>query len=251
MVAVDGARPARQPLCRLDRGGAAASPLGRRCTLYGVSSARYLGRVEVSDGDADHEVVLPYGLTASGTVGAIRELHAYLHAINSASVEYGYGRLEDFMQPAGFSGLVSNVIVRAVVRAAETANPGLALNRHPNGRPDVVPRAVYPGDAVKRGSKGIEVKASRYRSGWQGHNAEPGWLLIVQFDIDTKTEPIYDRTPTNVSRIMCASLDEKDWTFSGRREGSRRTPTASINPDGLQKLEAGTVYSRQKVRLTY
>lgn len=216
-----------------------------------MSPARYLGRLGVSDGDANHEVALPYGLTAGGIVGAIRELHAYLHAINTASVEYGYGRLEDFMQPAGFSGLVSNVIVRAVVRAAGTANPGLALNRHPNGRPDIVPRAVYPGDAVKRGSEGIEVKASRYASGWQGHNAEPGWLLIVQFDIDTKTEPVYDRTPTNVRRVMCACLDERDWTFSGRRGGSRRTPTASINATGLQKLEAGTAYARQDVRLTY
>ena len=101
---------------------------------------------------------------------------------------------------------MSNVIVRAVVRAAETANPGLALNRHPNGRPDIVARAVYPGDAVKRGSKGIEVKASRYRSGWRGHNAEPGWLLIVQFDIDTKTE----QQPTSAG--ACAPV----WT---RRTG--------------------------------
>ena len=168
-----------------------------------MSPARYLGRVEVSRSDANDGVALPHGLIAGGIVGAIRELHAYPHAINTASVEYGYGRLEDFVQPAGFSGLVSNVIVRAVVRAAETANPGLALNRHPNGRPDIVPRAVYPGDAVKRGSKEIEVKASQYRSGWHGHNAEPVWLLIVQFDIDIKTEPAYDRTPTNLYNARC------------------------------------------------
>ena len=194
-------------------------------------------------------VDLPYGLTPGGIVDAIGELHAYLHAINTASVEYGYGRLEDFMQPAGFSGLVSNVVVRAVAKAAETATPGLALNRHPNGRPDIVPRAVYPGDAVRRGGEGIEVKASRYASGWQGHNVEPGWLLIVQFDIDTTTEPVYDRTPTNVRRIMIAHLDAMDWTFSGRRPGSRRTPTASINPHGLRKLQAGTVYARQAAQL--
>ena len=153
------------------------------------------------------------------------------------------------MQPAGFSGLVSNVIVRSVVRAAETATPGLALNRYPNGRPDIVPRAAYPGDAVKRGATGIEVKASRYSSGWQGHNPEPGWLLIVQFNVDTKTEPIYERTPTNVSRVLCARLAGKDWKFSGRGEGSRRTPTASITQHGLLKLEAGTVYARQSESL--
>ena len=214
-----------------------------------MSPARYLGRTQVNKHDVNDSVELPYGLTAEGIVGAINELHAYLHAINTASVEYGYGRLEDFMQPAGFSGLVSNMIVRAVVKAAESATPGLALNRHPNGRPDIVPRATYPDDSVKRGEEGIEVKASRYTSGWQGHNLESGWLLIVQFDIDTKTEPLYDRTPTNVSRVMIAHLDEWDWTFSGRRAGSRRTPTASINPHGLRKLETGAVYERKAVAL--
>lgn len=85
-----------------------------------MSPARYLGRVEVSESDAHHDVALPYGLTAAGLVGAMRELHAYLHAINTASVEYGYGRLEDFMQPAGFSSLVSNVI-RHVARWPRSA----------------------------------------------------------------------------------------------------------------------------------
>ena len=184
-------------------------------------------------------------MTTDGIVSAVNELYAYLHALNTASVEYGYGRLEDFMQPAGFSGLLSNVFVRAVTKSAETATPGLALNRFPNGRPDIVPRAVYSGDSVKNGHEGVEVKASRARSRWQGHNAETGWIMIAQLNVDTKTEPLYNRTPTHVERVLIANLDAEDWSFSGRRAGSRRTPTASINQRGLEKLEAGVVYARQ------
>ena len=210
------------------------------------TSPRYLERPQARLKETDQSISLPYGMTAAGIVQAINELYAYVHAINSASVQYGYGRLEDFMQPAGFSGLLSNVFVRAVTKSAETAKPGLALNRYANGRPDIVPRATYPGDSIKNGSEGVEVKASRASSGWQGHNAETGWILIVQLEIDTKTEPIYDRPPTRVDRILIAKLDDNDWTFSGRNPGSRRTPTASINQRGQEKLERGVVYQRRQ-----
>lgn len=207
---------------------------------------RYLERPRANLDGVDLSVELPYGMTAEGVVAAINELYAYLHVVNSASVHYGYGRLEDFMQPAGFSGLLSNVFVRAVTKSAETATPGLALNRYPNGRPDIVPRTEYPGDAVRRGQEGIEVKASRARSGWQGHNAETGWILIVQLEIDTNTEPVHDRTPTCIERVLIANLDSEDWSFSGRGPGSRRTPTASINQRGRKKLEAGVVYCARR-----
>lgn len=43
---------------------------------------------------------------------------------------------------------------------------------------------------------------------------------------------------------MCAKLDLEHWSFSGRREGSRRTPTASILREGTDLLHASAVYER-------
>jgi hypothetical protein len=183
-------------------------------------------------------------MTAGGFVDAINDVYAYLHALNTASIEHGYNRLDDLMQPAGFSGLLSNVFVRSLAKSFATGTPGLAINQLGGGRPDLVPRARYSGDAVLRGDHGVEVKVSRYESGWQGHNPETGWILIVQVAIDTATEPVYEREPTTVNRVLMANLEEADWTFSGRSETSRRTPTASINPRGYAKLNEGEIYRR-------
>lgn len=209
---------------------------------------RYLNRPEALEGDADVSVELPYGMTAAGVVAAINDAYAYLHALNRASIEHGYNRLEDLMQPAGFSGLLSQLFVRSLAREFASRTPGLAVNQYPNGRSDLVPRALYPGDAVLRGQEGLEVKVSRAESGWQGHNPETGWVMIVQVTVDAKTQPVYERTPTTVERVMIARLDENDWAFSGRRPGSRRTPTASINALGRQKLERGLARVKRNVQ---
>ena len=205
---------------------------------------RYLERPEAKIDEAVETIALPYGMNARGVVKAINDVYAYLHALNRASVEYGYSRLEDLMQPAGFSGLLSNVFVRSIAREFSTAIPGLAMNTMWGGRPDLVPRAKYADDSVLQGDEGVEVKVSRYERGWQGHNAETGWIAIVQVAIDHESEPVYDRAPTIVNRVLIANLAVEDWNFSGRREGSRRTPTASINDSGYAKLVQGAVYVR-------
>src|SRR3954462_2677767 len=112
---------------------------------------RYLERPEAKREDANESVVLPYGVTAKGFVDAINDMYSYLHALNKASIEHGYNRLEDLMQPAGFSGLLSNVFVRSIARQFGTAVPGLAVNQHGGGRPDLVPRAKYQNDSVLQG----------------------------------------------------------------------------------------------------
>ncbi len=205
---------------------------------------RYLTRPTAANADADPTISLPYGLAAADVVDALNDIYAFLHALNSASVTYGYERLEELLLPAAFSGMMSELAVRAVARATDGRTPGLVRNRYPGGRPDLVPRGIYAGDAVLRGADGIEVKASRYGRGWQGHNAEEGSIMVCQFSIDAGTLPVYDRAPTTFERVMVAQLVEADWTFSGRSPTSRRTPTASINNSGYEKLAAGTVYQR-------
>jgi hypothetical protein len=218
--------------------------------VYGALPPRYLERPDARADQVNPGMELPYGMTGAGVVAAVNDVYAYLHALNAASVEYGYGRLEDIMQAAGFSGLLSNVFVRAIAREFANATPGLTMNQHGGGRPDLIPRALYQNDHILHGDEGIEVKASRSRSSWQGHNAESGWLAIVQFTIDTKTAPTYDRAPTIIERVMLARLEPEHWTFSGRGEGSRRTPTASVNPSGRAKLEQGAIYDRRAPWLT-
>ena len=42
--------------------------------------------------------------------------------------------------------------------------------------------------------------------------------------------------------ILCAKLNQSDWSFSGRKGTSRRTPTASITKSGVEKLRSSFLY---------
>ena len=205
---------------------------------------RYIERPTADLADANQNVALPYGMDAAGVVTAINDLYAYLHALNRASIEYGYDRLEDIQLRAAFSGLVSEIMVRSLATSMATRVPGLARNLYPNGHPDLVPRAMYPGDAVQNGEEGVEIKAARNATSIQGHNIEVGWFAVIEFSCDVETMPVYDREPTIVRRVRIAHLDVSDWSFSGRGPTSRRTPTASITATGRAKLDTGTAYVR-------
>ena len=186
-----------------------------------------------------HEgVSLPYGFRASEVKAAIDDIYDFLYNVNRFLVERGWDRLEETLSAATFSGVMSELVVEGASKRSET----IIKNQYHNGRPDLVPRGFYPNDGSLRGDEGIEVKASRWSNGWQGHNVEDGWVLICQYFIDRETTPPADRAPTRIERVLCAQLEESDWSFSGRKEGSRRTPTASIKRSGVLKLEANAIY---------
>lgn len=205
---------------------------------------RYIERPTADLRDANATVTLPYGMDAAGVVAAINDLYAYLHAINSASIQFGYDRLEDIQLRAAFSGLISEIMVRSLASSMSNRVPGLARNLYPNGHPDLIPRAMYPGDAVQNGDEGVEVKAARNPTSIQAHNTGKGWYAVIEFSCDVETMPTYDREPTIIRRARIAYLEHSDWSFSGRGPTSRRTPTASITRGGREKLDRGTVYVR-------
>src|ERR1700685_3863425 len=122
---------------------------------------RYLERPSADLADANTTLELPYGMDAIGFVKAVNDLYAYLYALNSESVKHGYGRLEEVLLRASFSGLVSEIMVRSLADSLANRVPGLARNLYLNGHPDLIPRAKYEGDAVQNGDEGVEVKAAR------------------------------------------------------------------------------------------
>lgn len=183
-------------------------------------------------------VRLPYGLRVAEIKAALDDIYDFLHSVNRFLVNRGWDRLEETLAAATFSGIMSELVVEGISKRSVA----VVKNRYHNGRPDLLPAGLYPNDAAQRADEGIEVKASRNAGGWQGHNVEPGWLMVVQYVVDTDTEPVEERSPTTIVRVLAARLDERDWGFSGRAETSRRTPTASILKSGTAKLEAGVVY---------
>lgn len=115
---------------------------------------------------------------------------------------------------------------------------GLVKNRYHNGHPDLIPKGMFPEDAVHHAQDGVEVKSSRYAGGWQGHNPEAVWLMVFQFAASRGAE----RRPFAFVSVYAARLELEDWSYSGRSAASRRTITASVNADGMAKLRANRVY---------
>ncbi|MCX6924250.1 MAG: hypothetical protein NT154_13715 [Verrucomicrobia bacterium] len=123
----------------------------------------------------------------------------------------------------------------------------LAKNTYHNGHPDLVPAGEFPNNSCKHGLHGIEIKASRYPRGWQGHNADESWLMVFVFDSntprnDSETNAPEEPRPFRFIKVVGAQLVEADWQFSGRSAKSKRTITASVKRSGFDKMERNWIY---------
>lgn len=189
------------------------------------------------------KVVLPYGLRLGEIKSTLEDTHRFVHSLNQMLYQQIGQRIEDVLMSATFSGMLSEFIVRQLSEHGAS----LTRNLYHNGHPDLIPANRYPGNAVQYGHEGIEIKTSRYASGWQGHNPEKICLMVFRYDNDPyKPErdprPLEQRSPFQIVEVLAAELEKSDWSAQGRGSGSRRTPTASIIASGTAKLRANWVY---------
>jgi len=78
----------------------------------------------------------------------------------------------------------------------------------------------------------------------QGHNPESIWLMIFCFDSNTSNDERKGIPPKlfRFKGVYAGKLNKTDWVFSGRSTQSRRTITAAVNRDGVNKMKANWVY---------
>ena len=202
---------------------------------------------------------------------------SFLGFINAQLCSKGIHRLESFMMAANFSSLVPTEFYAGADWIKLTRSPHYRQHHKfcpyatpprrcvracsPARRPPysyapspAVHAAIrlsglhcWPPRAVQRGSEGIEIKASRYGRGWQGHNAEDTWLMVFAFDsntsrLDKETNQVQAPRPFQFVKVVGAKIAKSDWQFSGRSETSRRTITASVTRSGYEKMEANWIY---------
>ena len=186
----------------------------------------------------NYQATLPYNLIADEVIAAVQAVYNFFYDVNGFLIERGYSRLEELLLGNSFAGLLSEILVKEIDRASKS----LVRNSKVGGHPDLLPVGMYKEPAVLRGEHGIEIKSSKERGGWQGHNPEAGWIMVFRYTIDTDTDPPTERHPTEFVQILTANLELEDWNFSGRSGTSRRTITASINRHGVHKLRSNPVY---------
>jgi hypothetical protein len=188
--------------------------------------ARYVNR----------SVSLPYGLTVAEIEEAVAETYRLFHGINDYLIGGGFRPLEELILGNSLSGIVSEFLVKNIARVSETLEANLKIGGHP----DLLPKGHYSSNLILKGEEGIEVKASIQKGGWQGHNPEDCWLMVFRYAVGKQVND--DVVPLTFVEILCAKLKKSDWSFSGRKGASRRTPTASVTTKGVEKLRQNFLY---------
>lgn len=204
------------------------------------SVSRFIEKASTDSSGLKTDGELPYNLRPQDVLRMVEDLHDLLHEVNSMMVEKGFDRMEELLDPAGFSGFIS----RSVVDRFDRLSRALVKNTYHNGYPDLLPRGVYPADSAQHGTEGgLEVKASRGKASWQSHGPRAGWFCVVQFDIDEdERKALRDREPTKILAVMIGEIAESDWSWQPARVGRIRSGTASIKPSGTAKLRASAVW---------
>lgn len=185
-------------------------------------------------------VVIPYGCTIEHVYQSMNEFLSFLGFINAQLNTKGIQRFESMLMPANFSSMVGEFLISTIPKYC----PTLAKNQYHNGHPDLLPKGLMSGDSVQHGAEGIEIKASRYSRGWQGHNAEECWLMVVVFESNRPADTIKNVLPIpfRFKSVFLGRLTLADWSFSGRSNQSRRTITASVTKSGFEKMTANWLY---------
>lgn len=185
--------------------------------------------------------VLPYGVTIEHIQYALNDFLDFLCFINTQLYSRESPRLETLLMAANFSSVVGEYMHYSIPRYCSS----VVKNRWFNGHPDLIPAGRYVDNKVQHGEEGIEIKASRYTGGWQGHNPEDTWLMVFVYDSNRPSNELSKPEPPRPFRflgVFGAALLRKDWSFSGRSGTSRRTITASVLKSGRTKMLNNWIY---------
>lgn len=192
--------------------------------------------ISLDNGGFNKSSILPFELGLDHISSAMVDFLSFLGFINNQLYTKQMQRLESMLMPANFSSIVGEFMTSRIPKYCA----GLVKNRYHNGHPDLIPAGMFLDDAVQHANMGIEVKASRYLRGWQGHNPEDAWLMVFVFDSNRPVD--LEPKPFQFLKVVGAQLTKNDWLFSGRSDSSRRTITASVMESGYQKMTANWIY---------
>ena len=180
---------------------------------------------------------LPYELRISDFESAMQDVYDFFHDVNSHLVSKGLQRLDDMLRPAIMSGVLSDMVTASLAKHSRV----LTENTYFNGHPDLVVQGVYPQNAVKAGSQGIEIKTTRKKGGAvDTHGARDQWMCVFVYLIDKETEPAIDRRPMTFTEVYLANVTVDDFRKNPR--GELGTRTATLHRYGVEKLREEWLY---------
>jgi hypothetical protein len=180
---------------------------------------------------------LPFQLRLEDFEIAMQDVYDLFFDLNTSLIQKGLERLDDFLRPAIMSGLLSDLLTASVAKHSRT----LTQNNYFNGHPDLVVKGVYPKDAVKAGSDGVEIKTTRKSGGAvDTHGAREQWMAVFVYKTDNVTQPARQREPMTFTEVYLAHVSVEDFRKNPR--GERGTRTATLHREGVLKLRENWIY---------
>jgi hypothetical protein len=185
----------------------------------------------------NRDVVLPYELRLQDFEMAMQDVYDFFYDVNSHLGNKGLQRLDDMLRPAIMSGVLSDMLTASLAKHSRV----LRENMYFNGHPDLIVQGVYADNAVRAGTEGVEVKATRKAGGAvDTHGAREQWMCVFVYDVDSETEPAINRRPMTFTEIYLGHVKIEDFRKNAR--GELGTRTATLHKDGIQKLRQNWVY---------
>jgi len=185
----------------------------------------------------NRDAVLPYELRLEDFQMAMRDVYDFFYDVNSLLAAKGLQRLDDMLRPAIMSGVLSDMLVASLAKHSRV----LRENQYFNGHPDLIVQGVYPGNAVKAGTEGVEIKTTRKAGGAvDTHGAREQWMCVFVYDVDAESEPVVTRRPMAFTEVYLSHVTTAD--FRKNLRGELGTRTATLHKEGIQKLRENWIY---------
>lgn len=180
---------------------------------------------------------LPYELRLADFQMAMQDVYDFFYDVNFLLAKKGLQRLDDMLRPAIMSGVLSDMLTASLAKHSRA----LTENRYFNGHPDLIVQGVYPNNAAKAGSEGIEVKTTRKSGGAvDTHGAREQWMCVFVYDVDAESEPAASRGPMTFTEIYLGKVTVGDFRRNPRSELGTRT--ATLHKEGIKKLRENWIY---------
>ena len=180
---------------------------------------------------------LPYELRLRDFEMAMQDVYDFFFDVNSYLAKKGLQRLDEMLRPAIMSGVLSDMLTASLAKHSRV----LIENQYFNGHPDLIVQGIYPGNAVKAGTEGIEIKTTRKTGGAvDTHGARNQWMCVFVYNLDAETEPACDRKPMSFTEIYLGQVTVEDFRRNPR--GELGTRTATLHRDGIKKLRENWIY---------
>ncbi len=196
-----------------------------------------MARQKIDRGKFNEAAVLPYSLRLEDFLMAMQDVYDFFHDVNSNLEEKRIRRLDDILRPAMMSGFLSDLLTASLANHSRI----LTLNQYFNGHPDLIVDGVYPGNAIRAGEEGVEIKATRKPGGAvDTHGARDQWMCVFVYDVDTVTEPVFERKAMRFTEVYLGKVVVGDFRKNAR--GELGTRTATLHKEGIQILRRNWIY---------